>query len=136
MPGNGLPVNGMLKGVKGSAVGAGPALTVTSLAGAVVALVTAFGHLTTVQSATLASLATAIGVLVAAVRARSVDVAAVTGAAGIVLEDLTLFNVHLSSGQVSAVVAGIAVVLGALMHLTGADNPARAPVPPVAVTGK
>lgn len=128
-----LTSNGVLKGVK-----AGPAMTVTSVLGAVVALATAFGHLSTTQAAALASLATAAGAVVAAVRAKSFDMAALAAALGIVLQDLTLFNVHLTSGQVSAVVAGISVVIGALMHLLGADSPAHravaeapASVPPV-----
>lgn len=102
----------MLKGIK-----IGPALT--TVLGLAVALVTASGHLSAAQSAALASAATAIGTIVSALHGGGkVDLAVITGAAGVVLTDLTLFNVHLSSGEISAVVSAISLVLGTLMHLT------------------
>jgi len=104
----------------------GPA--VTTVLGVVVALVTATGHLSTVQAAALASLATAVGTIVSAVRGgRHVDLAVITGAAGVILTNLTLFNVHLSSGQISAVVSVISLGLGALMHVTGTEPATGAP---------
>lgn len=115
----------MLNGIK-----AGPALT--TVLGVIVALAAASGHLTTAQSAALASAATAIGTIVAALHGgKRVDLAVITGAAGVVLTDLTLFNVHLSSGQISAVVSAISVVLGTLMHMTSAEPAKGTPVPPV-----
>lgn len=113
-----------------------PAGSVTAVLVSVAALVSALVPLTAAQSAAAASIATAIGTIVAAWRARSADLAVLTGAAGIVLENLAVFGLHLTPGQDSAVIAAVAVVLGALMHLTGADSPARkppAPVPPAPV---
>lgn len=101
------------------AVREAPALSVTSLLGAAAALVVAFAHLSPTKEAVVSSLATVIGTIVAAFLTRPVHVSVISGAAGTLLLDLTIFGVHLDSAQTGAVVAGITLGLGALMHLLG-----------------
>src|SRR5581483_11323968 len=63
------------------------------------------------------------GTIVTALLARPVNVAVIGGAAGTVLESLALFGVHMTSGQIAAVVAAVNLVLGYLVM-----RPALTPV--------
>jgi hypothetical protein len=112
------------------AVTDGPAMTVTSVLGTVAALVTALVPLSPAQSAAAVSAATAAGTVIAALHARSIDTAVVAGACGVVLENLAIFGLKLSPDQVSALSAGAAVALGALMHLLGRRSGHRPVTPP------
>lgn len=87
------------------------AYAVTGL-GAVGALLIAFFHLTTVEAATVSGALTAIGTIVTAVYARPVNFTVIAGAATVLLQSLVLFNVHMSSGEVAAVVGVLNFVLG------------------------
>lgn len=87
------------------------AYAVTGL-GAVGAVIIAFAHLTTAEAATVAGAFTAIGTIITAVYARPVNFTVISGGAAVLLQSLVLFNVHLSSGEVAAVVGAINFVLG------------------------
>jgi hypothetical protein len=117
--------------------------TVTTVLGAVAALIIAFGRLTTAQSALVTSLAVAVGtlaiVIAGALAGKPVSMQAVTGAVTIILADLALFGIHMSADERGALAAGIGVFAGIalhLLHVTVAAVPAPvqarpgAPVPP------
>lgn len=87
------------------------AYAVTGL-GALGAAVIAFTHMTTAEAATLSGALTAIGTIVTAAYARPVNFTVISGAAAILLQSLVLFNVHLSSGEIAAVVGGINFIVG------------------------
>jgi hypothetical protein len=87
------------------------AYAVTGL-GALAALVIAFGHLSVTNAGILSGAATATGTIITAVLARPVNFTVISGAAATILQALVLFNVHLSSGEIAAVVGGINFVLG------------------------
>ena len=93
-------------------VAAQPAAYMVTGLGAVAAAVIAFWHLTPAEAATVSGAATAIGTIVTAVLARPVNFTVIAGAAAVLLQSLVLFNVHLSSGEIAAVVGGINFVLG------------------------
>lgn len=100
-----------------AAVSAAPAPWFITALGTAAALVTAFAHLTTAESATVFSLATAIGTVITASLTRPVAVSAISGAAAVILGDFTLFGLHLSPDQTGAVVGGVTFALGAFLHL-------------------
>ncbi len=87
------------------------AYAVTGL-GAIGALIIAFGHLTTTEAATLSGAFTALGTIITAALARPVNFTVISGAATVLLQSLVLANVHLSSGEIAAVVGGINFILG------------------------
>jgi hypothetical protein len=87
------------------------AYAVTGL-GAIGAIIIAFGHLTTVEAAVVSGAFTAIGTIVTAVLARPVNFTVISGAAAVLLQSLVLFNVHMSSGEIAAMVGTINFVLG------------------------
>ena len=60
----------------------------------------------------MSAIATALGTILTAVLARPVHWAVIGGAAAIVLQALLVFNLHLPSAIVAAVVAGINLLLG------------------------
>jgi hypothetical protein len=100
-----------------------PAASFVTALGTVVALIVAFGHLTSTQAGYLSAIATGIGAIITAVLARPVNVAVISGAAGAILQALVLFNLHLSSGEVAAVVGGVNLILGYIVM-----RPALTPV--------
>lgn len=87
------------------------AYTVTGLGG-VAALIIAFFHLSATDAGILSGAATALGTIVTAALARPVNFTVISGAAAILLQSLVLFNVHLSSGEIAAVVGAVNFVLG------------------------
>lgn len=87
------------------------AYAVTGL-GAIGALLIAFGHLTVTEAAVVSGAFTAIGTIVTACLARPVNFTVISGAAAVLLQSLVLFNVHLSSGEIAAVVGTVNFVLG------------------------
>jgi len=87
------------------------AYAVTGL-GALGAAVIAFWHLTPAEAATLSGALTAFGTIVTAILARPVNFTVISGAAAVLLQSLVLFNVHLSSGEIAAVVGAVNFVLG------------------------
>lgn len=111
--------------------------------GALAALIAAFGHLGTAQSAAVFSVATAIGTIISAFLTRPVSVSVIGGAAAIILGDFTVFGYALSSDQIGAVVGIVTFLLGAFLHLAGQPVaatpavPARSavPAPPAAPPG-
>jgi hypothetical protein len=101
--------------------------------GTVIALIIAFGHLTTTEAGTLSALGTAIGTIITAALARPVNVAVIAGAAGTILQSLVIFNVHLSSGEIAALVQLVNLGLGLVamrMNLTPNASLKPAPVEP------
>jgi hypothetical protein len=92
-----------------------PAAWYVTALSAAAALIIAFGHLTTVEAGTLAGLATAIGTVVTAFLARPVNVAVISGAAGTILQSLVIFNVHLPSAGIAAVVSAVNLILGMIV---------------------
>lgn len=95
-----------------SQIAAQPAAYAVAGLGAVAALIIAFGHLTVTEAGILSGAATAIGTVITAVLARPVNFTVISGAAAVLLQALVLFNVHLSSGEVAAVVSLVNFVLG------------------------
>jgi hypothetical protein len=95
--------------------------------GTAAALTASFGHLSTVQSVLVFSLATATGTVITAFLTRPVSVPVISGAAATVLGDFALFGLRLNSDQVGAVVGVVTFALGAFLHLAGI--PAAAPGP-------
>ncbi len=89
-----------------------PAAYAVAGLGALAALVIAFGHLGVTQAGLLSGAATAIGTIITAVLARPVNFTVISGAAATILQALVLFNVHMSSGEIAAVVGGINFILG------------------------
>jgi hypothetical protein len=87
------------------------AYTVTGL-GAVAALIVAFARLTPAEAATLSGAATAAGTIITAALARPVNFTVISGAAAVLLQSLVLLNVHLSPGEIAAVIAGLNFVVG------------------------
>ncbi len=87
------------------------AYAVTGL-GAAAALAIAFGHLSVTQAGILSGAATAIGTIITAALARPVNFTLISGAAATILQALVLFNVHMNSGEIAAVVTFINFVLG------------------------
>ncbi|HZR50134.1 MAG TPA: hypothetical protein VFB06_11500 [Streptosporangiaceae bacterium] len=100
-----------------------PAAVSVAASGIVVALIVAFSHLSGTRAGYLSAGVTAAGTIVTALLARPVNVAVIGGAAGTVLESLALFGVHMTSGQIAAVVAAVNLVLGYLVM-----RPALTPV--------
>lgn len=91
-----------------------PATVYITALGTVVALIIAFAHLSGTQAGYLSALATAAGTIITAALARPVNVVVIGGAAAVVLQSLVLFNFHLSSTEIAAVVAAVTFVLGHL----------------------
>jgi hypothetical protein len=87
------------------------AYAVTGL-GAIGAVIIAFGHLSVTEAAIVAGAFTAIGTIVTAILARPVNFTMIAGAAAVLLQSLVLFNVHLSSGEIAAVVGTVNYILG------------------------
>jgi len=87
------------------------AYAVTGLGG-IGALIIAFGHLPATDAAYLSGALTAIGTLITATLARPVNFTVISGAAAVLLQSLVLFNVHLSSGEIAAVVGAVNFILG------------------------
>jgi hypothetical protein len=115
-----------------------PATLVVAL-NALVALIVAFGHLSTTSAATLSSLATAIGtvavLVVAVTQHKPFSMTLFTGAAAVIFTDLTLFHVTLDPGQIGALVTAVGLVAGLILHtvhatVTAKDAPAPAPYLP------
>jgi uncharacterized membrane protein HdeD (DUF308 family) len=96
------------------------AYAVTGL-GAVGAVIIAFGHLTVTEAALVSGAFTAIGTIVTAIYARPVNFTMIAGAAAVLLQSLVLFNVHLSSGEIAAVVGTVNFVLGIIAVPTIAE---------------
>lgn len=97
------------------------AYTVTGL-GALGAVIIAFGHLTPAEAATLSGALTAIGTIVTALLARPVNFTVISGAAAVLLQSLVLLNVHLSSGEIAALVTALNFVLGIIGIPTVAES--------------
>jgi hypothetical protein len=87
------------------------AYAVTGL-GAIGAVIIAFGHLTVAEAALVSGAFTAIGTIVTAIYARPVNFTLIAGAAAVLLQSLVLFNVHLSPGEIAAVVGTVNYILG------------------------
>jgi hypothetical protein len=94
-----------------------PAMSYVTALGVIVSLITAFARLGHTQAAFLATIATATGTLITAFRARPVSLAVIGGAAGSLLQGLALFGLRLPPAQNAAVVAGVSLVLGFVLHL-------------------
>lgn len=86
--------------------------------GTAVALIVAFAHLNAVQAGTLSALATAVGTVITAVLARPVNVAVIAGAAATILQSLVIFNVHMSSAEIAALVQIVNLFLGVVAMRT------------------
>lgn len=97
------------------------AYAVTGL-GALGAIVIAFAHLSAPEAATLSGALTAIGTIITALLARPVNFTVISGAAAILLQSLVLFNVHLSSGDIAAVVGAVNFILGIIGIPTVAES--------------
>jgi hypothetical protein len=109
--------------------------SVTTVLGAAVACMIAFGHLGPAPAAVLASMATAIGTLGVAIRGgldgKPVSMQVITGAATIIFSDLALLGVHMTADARGALVAATGVIAGMtfhLLHVTVVST--RAPVSP------
>lgn len=87
------------------------AYTVTGL-GALGAVLIAFLHLDGAEAAYLSGGLTALGTIVTACLARPVNFTVLAGAAVTLLQSLVLFNVHLSSGEIAALVTALNFALG------------------------
>lgn len=99
------------------------------VAGTVAAVVVGSGGLNAAAAAALISIAGALATVVAAWQQRRISAAVVTGAAGTVLADLTVLNVHMSPAVSSAVLTAVSVVVGALMHLAVVHQHEAPPAP-------
>lgn len=91
-----------------------PAAVYVTALGTVAALIVALAHLNATQAGWLATGATALGTLIAALLARPWHVAVIAGAAGTILQALVVFRVPLSRDEIAAVVQAISLVLGLL----------------------
>jgi hypothetical protein len=92
-------------------------------------LVIAFGHLGTVRSAEIWSLAGALGTLCSATGAvlagKPVSLHLVTGAAAVIAADLALFGVHWDADQRGAVVVFTGMITALILHLLNITVTAR-----------
>ena len=96
-----------------------PAAYLMAAFGTIGALIAAFGHLTPSKATLAAGACTAIGTIVTAFLARPADYAVISGAAGILVQSLVLFNVHWSAGEQAAVIAAVNLIVGHLMMRPG-----------------
>ena len=108
-----------------------PAAAYITALGTIVALIVAFAHLDGTQAGYLAAISTGLGTLLTAAFARPVNVAVISGAAGTILQALVLFNVHLASGEIAAVVGAVNLILGYIIM-----RPALTPVATLQADGK
>lgn len=92
-----------------------PAAAYVASLGAIVALIVAFWHLDGTKAGYLSAIATALGSILTAVLAKPRHLAVIGGAVGVILQALLLFNVHMSSGMIAAVVAAVNLALGYLV---------------------
>lgn len=99
------------------------AYTVTGL-GALGAVLIAFLHLDGAEAAYLSGGLTALGTIVTACLARPVNFTVLAGAAVTLLQSLVLFNVHLSSGEIAALVTALNFALGIIGIPTVAQSKA------------
>jgi hypothetical protein len=95
--------------------------------GTIAAIVTALAGLNSTQASILAGLATAAGTVITAFRARPWDVAAIAGAAGIVVQSLVIIGVHPTAAVTAAVVQAVSLALGLI-----AMRPNLTPIPAAA----
>ena len=84
-----------------------PAAYIVTTLGALAALIVAFAPMNAASAAILSGGLTALGTVIVAILARPVDVAAISGAAAVLVQSLVLLGVHWTAGQQGAVVAMI-----------------------------
>lgn len=111
--------------------------TVTTLLGALAALIIAFGHLSAAEAALVISLAGAIGTVVitiaGAVNGKPVSMQVITGVATVIFADLALFGIRMGPDQRGALVGAVTVALGIIFHLLHITV-AAVPLKPLPVT--
>lgn len=88
-----------------------PAAYVVTALGALAALIVAFAHMNATSAAILSGGLTALGTVIVAILARPVDVAAISGAAAVLVQSLVLLHVHWTAGQQGAAVAMVNAAL-------------------------
>lgn len=91
-----------------------PAAWYMTVAAVVAGLLIAFIHPSAVNAALISGAFTAVATVVVAARTRPVDVAAISGALGILVQSLALLGVHWTADQQGAVVATVNLLIGLL----------------------
>jgi hypothetical protein len=104
-----------------------PALSFVTIVSSVVGLLVAFFHVSGSAAGYLTAIALAAGTIVTAVMTRPPSVSVITGAAGTIFSSLVVFNIHLTSVQIGALVAATGLIVGVFIRVN-ADPAYRLPV--------